>query len=479
MNAGAIDRAHARVGTTLRGKYRLEAVLGSGGMAVVYRAVHRNRAEFAIKMLIRDLSDDAEMRTRFLREGYAANSVKHPGVVRIVDDDVTEDGAAFLVMELLEGASVEELLERNAQTLPAEIVSTIGVSLLGVLVAAHAAGIVHRDIKPANLFVTTDGTLKVLDFGIARVRDAASGGARATQSGVSFGTPAFMSPEQALGKTRELDERTDIWSAGATLFTALTGRLVHEAATQEQIFVNAATKPAPPIRSIRPDVPEPLAAVIDRALAFEPRARWPSAAWMLDALERAHRAAFRTEPSPRTLAAFCARLPRVVRIPATPLHGSPAQPNARAQSTTIAVEGKTTKPETSTFFQQIRVGVATALATFVIAAAFLVHRGRSQTTPAAAVSATIPSPSLSVLPSPQEIPSLAPFSIEAPGAPSASSTAGGPHATTANTPATRRAAPQPAPRSSASIGAQNTACVPPYTVDADGNKHFKPECYAP
>ena len=96
-------RARARLGTTLRGKYTLERVLGAGGMAVVYKAVHRNRAEFAVKMLLPELSDDAEVRTRFLREGYAANSVKHPGVVAIVDDDVAEDGAAFIVMELLDG----------------------------------------------------------------------------------------------------------------------------------------------------------------------------------------------------------------------------------------------------------------------------------------------------------------------------------------------------------------------------------------
>ncbi|MGH7280016.1 MAG: serine/threonine-protein kinase, partial [Polyangiaceae bacterium] len=216
-------RANERLGTTLRGKYRLDAVLGIGGMAVVYRATHRNRAEFAVKMLFRELSHDGETRARFLREGYAANSVKHPGVVMVVDDDVSEDGTAFLVMELLWGLSVEDLIERAGGALPAAAVAMIGWQLLDVLAAAHAAGIVHRDIKPANLFITTQGVLKVLDFGIARVRDAASLGARATRSGVSFGTPAFMSPEQALGKTEELDHRTDIWSAGATMFTALTG----------------------------------------------------------------------------------------------------------------------------------------------------------------------------------------------------------------------------------------------------------------
>src|SRR5450631_3091958 len=134
-------------------------------MAVVYRATHRNRAEFAIKMLHGELSMREDIRARFLREGYAANSVKHPGAVRVVDDDVAEDGAAFLVMDLLEGATVEELWERADRHLPVPVAAAIVHQLLDVLTAAHEAGIVHRDIKPANLFVTTDGTVKVLDFG--------------------------------------------------------------------------------------------------------------------------------------------------------------------------------------------------------------------------------------------------------------------------------------------------------------------------
>ena len=279
-------QARRRVGTTLKNKYHLDSLLGVGGMASVYRATHRNRAQLAVKVLHPEFSQRADVRARFVREGYAANSVGHPGVVLVVDDDVAEDGSAFLVMELLDGLSVEEI----GSMFPGGVAPEVGVAivhqLLEVLDAAHAAGIVHRDIKPANLFVTRDGTVKVLDFGIARVLDVAGGSALATGAGVPMGTPAFMSPEQALGRSNEVDARTDVWAAGATLFTLLSGKLVHElgAVSGTEMLVHAATRPAPSLASVAPSVPAPVAAVVDRALAFDREARWPTARAMADAL---------------------------------------------------------------------------------------------------------------------------------------------------------------------------------------------------
>src|SRR5215469_14868598 len=130
-------RAQGRLGTVLRGKYRLDRVLGVGGMAVVYLATHRNQAQFAVKMLHPELSLQESVRSRFLREGYAANSVKHPGAVLVVDDDIAEDGAAFLVMELLDGMGVDQLKEVSGGTLPVRIVLGIAYQLLDVLAAAH------------------------------------------------------------------------------------------------------------------------------------------------------------------------------------------------------------------------------------------------------------------------------------------------------------------------------------------------------
>ena len=282
--------AQSRIGLTLRGKYRIDAILGVGGMAVVYAATHRNQAEFAIKILHPDLSRREDVRTRFLREGYAANSVKHPGVVQVVDDDIAEDGAAFLVMELLRGKCVEALWESNGGRLPAEAAAIIVLQLLEVLAAAHEKAIVHRDIKPANLFLLPDGTLKVLDFGIARARDAAMGGkpdGKGTGTGMLLGTPAFMSPEQALAQSGQIDAPTDVWAAAATFFALTSGQLVHLGENATHQLILAATTPARPLLSVAPHVPPPVAQVIDAGLSFEKTARWPTATAMRDALRAA------------------------------------------------------------------------------------------------------------------------------------------------------------------------------------------------
>ena len=277
-------RAEARVGTVLRGKYTVERVIGIGGMASVYAASHRNGRRVALKLLHPELSIRADLRKRFLREAQAANAVSHPGVVAIIDDDVAEDGAAFLVMELLEGQSVEELWEAHGQRLPAKAVLTLAADLCGVLAVAHDAGVIHRDLKPANLFVTHAGEMKVLDFGIARVRDTAGS---ATSTGSVFGTPAFMAPEQAGGLVNELGPLTDVWAVGATMYTLLSGRPVHDGQSGQHIAVLAATRPAPSLAAVLPDAPPEVVAIVDRALAFDKADRWASAAEMRTALAEA------------------------------------------------------------------------------------------------------------------------------------------------------------------------------------------------
>jgi len=278
--------AEARLGRVLKGKYRLDRVLGIGGMATVYAATHRNKKRVAIKMLHPELSTRESLRARFLREGYVANSVDHPGAVSVHDDDVAEDGSAFLVMELLEGSAVDTLAAASAgRTLPLGLVLSIGDALLDVLVAAHAMGIVHRDLKPANLFLTNDGRLEVLDFGIARLHDETA--STATATGAVLGTPAFMAPEQAMGEQEKVDAQTDVWAVGATLFVLLAGTLVHDGVNAQQLMIAAATMKARSLASVVEAVPKAIADVIDRALAFERTERWASATEMREALRRA------------------------------------------------------------------------------------------------------------------------------------------------------------------------------------------------
>jgi serine/threonine-protein kinase len=291
-----------RIGTILRGKYRIDAVLGVGGMAIVYAATHRNRKRFAIKVLHPELSARRDLRARFLREGYVANSVDHAGVVAILDDDVDDDGSAFLVMELLEGFTVEALCSRSRTGIHVRECLEIARQLLDVLAAAHAKGIVHRDIKPANVFVTRDGRVKVLDFGIARLRDMGAG-VKSTRAGALLGTPAFMAPEQALGQASDVDARTDVWATGATLFTMLSGKFVHEGESGRQMLIRAATLPARSLSSVAPATPGAVAALVGRALEFDRSSRWESAEAMRDAVVRVYEESF-GEPRPGHLGAL-------------------------------------------------------------------------------------------------------------------------------------------------------------------------------
>jgi eukaryotic-like serine/threonine-protein kinase len=281
-------RARARVGRVLRGKWHLDVLLGVGGMAAVYAATHRNRTRAAIKMLHSELSVHHEIRARFQREGRAANSIDHPGVVRVLDDDEAEDGSVFLVMELLDGESLEGRAKRLGGKLPIDEVIAAGNQLLDVLAVAHESGIIHRDLKPENIFLTREGQIRVLDFGIARIRELSGAAGHATRAGMAMGTPAYMAPEQARGLWDHVDATSDLWATGATAFALLTGRAVHEGRTTNEILVAAATNRAPGLRSIDPAIPEPVAEVVDKALAFEQEQRWPDARAMQDALRRAY-----------------------------------------------------------------------------------------------------------------------------------------------------------------------------------------------
>jgi serine/threonine-protein kinase len=317
-------QADARIGVTLKDKWRLDKLLGVGGMASVYAATHHNQKRVAVKVLHRELSLNAEMRARFLREGYLANTVAHSGVVTVDDDNVLEDGSAFLVMELLEGETIEARRTRLGGTLPVGDVLAYAERLLDVLVAAHDKGVVHRDLKPDNLFLTTAGEIKVLDFGIARLQEmsASTGG---TRIGSIMGTPTFMAPEQARARWDEVDGRTDLFAVGATMYTLLSGRYVHEAETINEELGLAMTARATSLATITPDLPAPVVAFVDRALAFEKAARWPDARAMRAALGEVRATLRGGDESVASVASVASRPPAASEpSPISPTSSGPA-----------------------------------------------------------------------------------------------------------------------------------------------------------
>ncbi len=341
--------AEARLSQVLCGKYTLESVLGVGGMATVYRAVHRNGHRAAVKILHPHLAAYQGIRERFLKEAYTANRLEHAGAVCITDDDVAEDGAAFLVMELLDGETLDAWSERCGPALPPAEVARAMHEVLDVLIAAHKHGVIHRDLKPENIFRNRDGRIKVLDFGIARaIFDSAPS---QTRTGSLLGTPAYMPPEQACGRIRDIDGRTDLWAVGATAFSLLAGRTVHTQDTVELLHVAAATQPAPPIESVAPGVPAPIAAVFDCALAFDKHARWANAREMQAALETAYLTAFGESLVTRDQAALQATLlpesRRSAAVPAletlppslSPARVRPAPSGAQPQQMTAPLTG--------------------------------------------------------------------------------------------------------------------------------------------
>ncbi len=286
-----------RVGKTLNGKWRIDRLIDVGGMATVYEATHRNGRRAAIKVLHASVAANPEVRRRFLREGYVANKIGHPGALAILDDEISEDGSPFLVMELLEGESLSARLANVGGKLP--FMETLGIAgqVLEVLDMAHANGIVHRDVKPGNIFVTRMGHAKLLDFGLARVRGGVVSG-HPTLAGIVMGTPGYLAPEQAQGLPEEVDARTDIFAVGAVMFRAISGRAIHDQPRQIDAMLAAMKDPAPTLAEVVPGAAPALVAVVDRALAFDKKMRWRSAREMLGAVRSVYASLRRRPPVP-------------------------------------------------------------------------------------------------------------------------------------------------------------------------------------
>lgn len=284
-------------GTLLAGEWHVDGFLGEGGLATVVAATGIDGQRAAVKVLHPKFRRDTDVRRRFSREGYVSLAIVHPTVVRILGEGETEDGRPFLVMELLEGGTLRELkMATPSKTLHPVVIIDALIATLEGLEAVHQKGIIHRDLKPDNLFVLQTGGVKILDFGIARVNGIATLSRPQQQltGEIVLGTPGYLAPEQAKG-AQEVDARADLFSLGATAFVLLTGKRLYPGSTPVELWMAAANTRVDPIREVDSSVPTALAAVVDRALAYEPADRWKDAREMREALRIARAALVATE----------------------------------------------------------------------------------------------------------------------------------------------------------------------------------------
>src|SRR5499427_503219 len=261
------------------GNYRAISVLGEGGMGVVYLAEHPEIGrKVAVKVLHPDFARDQQVLTRFLNEARAANAIRHPNIIEILDSGVLADRTPYLVMELLEGESLSARIKRVGP-MPINEVFDFSYQTASALSAAHAKGIVHRDLKPDNLFIVPDPhdetreRMKVLDFGIAKLQQQSTADSLKTRTGTLMGTPIYMSPEQCRG-TRTVDHRSDIYSLGVILYEMLVGQppFVSEG-FGDLVNMHLNVPPQSP-RSQRREISEQLDGIVLKMLAKNPEDRY-------------------------------------------------------------------------------------------------------------------------------------------------------------------------------------------------------------
>ena len=274
----------ARIGAVVD-KYTIVRLLGKGGMGAVYEARHAKLSRrFAIKFLLPELADNREMLRRFENEAKAAGGLEHLNLAAVTDFGRASDGAPYLVMEFLQGEDCSKLLRRLG-TLPVPRAADIVRQACRGLAVAHNVGIFHRDLKPENLFLADAGDgrdlVKVLDFGIAKLRSA--DGSLATSTGATFGTAHYMSPEQARGAS-EVDQRADVWSLGVVLYEFLSGCKPFNGEQFLHVIHQILTGDPVPLATLRPDLPPRLGAVVDGAMAKDIATRIPTVAALAEAL---------------------------------------------------------------------------------------------------------------------------------------------------------------------------------------------------
>lgn len=452
-----MDSLASRVGEVVGEKYRLVRLLGEGGMGSVYEARHDLIGRrFAVKFLHAELAGHPEILARFRREAQAAGSLENENIAAVTDFG-SHQGAPYIVMEFLEGQDLAKVL---AQTGPLSIAraSQILIQVCRGLVAAHARGIVHRDLKPENLLLQTRGDggdlVKILDFGIAKLKNNDHRPEAATRTGITLGTPYYMPPEQARGQ-KELDERADIYALGVILYELLSGRKPHNGENYNAILYSILMQAAPRIETFRPDLPPELAAVVHRAMAADANERYSSVSELGQALSSF---AGRTlTPAPTISNASTVMAPQVhTPAPYTPLSNSTRAPVALTPALTTMPPVRSRAP----LFVTLGVVALGALG----GGAWLVTRGAAPAADSSAASAapaapsganyapaSAPPPSVAAAPAPPTLAEEPP--APAPAASSAAPVATPPAPTPSPRPAVRGAAkpsqrqakPAPAP----------------------------------
>jgi eukaryotic-like serine/threonine-protein kinase len=271
-------------GEILAEKYRAERVLGAGGMGVVVRVKHIESSQiFALKFLRPSVARDPSATARFLREAEAAGRIQNPHVVQISDVGTLATGVPYLVMEYLEGITLETRL-KDGPALDVATACDFALQACEGLAAAHATGIIHRDIKPANLTLCPreeqSDLVKILDFGVSKIVDENQG---LTRTQTALGSPLYMSPEQ-MRSARSADARADQWSLGAVIYRMLTGKLPFSAPSLPRLCVLVMEGSFAPMKTLCPDLPDPLVAAVERCLKVDPGERHADVAALAQAL---------------------------------------------------------------------------------------------------------------------------------------------------------------------------------------------------
>jgi serine/threonine protein kinase len=486
------EAAGVREGQILAGKYRVERVLGVGGMGVVVAAHHVQLDEkVAIKFLLPAMLHNQEVVGRFGREARAAVKIKSEHVARVSDVGTLENGAPYMVMEYLDGGDLAAWIQRQGPLPIEQAVDFVLQACVGVA-SAHGIGIVHRDLKPANLFCLrgNDGqfVIKVLDFGISKVTNlsASDAGGGMTHTAAVMGSPYYMSPEQ-MQSAKEVDARTDIWALGVVVYELLTGRTPFAGESFAEIAIKVATASLVPLRSFRPDAPPGLEAVILKCLEKDKTRRYVNVAELALAL-----ADFGTKRSRSSIERIVGIIqasglstsalalppsPVAPRTPVPPDYGSLGT-MAPSANTGLGVPGR---PKT---LAMVGVAGAISVAAVIGVLAWLRHQPTPSVSPATNVSAVTPpsvaAPTPSVLEPPKPVETSEPVLPPPVQAPAATPT----HIDTKKSPGTKTSSTVPpiAPAAPAAAPTPQTQprrkpnCSPPYVIDSAGDRQYKPEC---